>query len=124
MVPMSFPLLLIGPALVIDFLLSRNPGRNKWLEAAIVGPSYLAALIAVQWPFGDFMTSPLARNWFFGMNYFGYYMRPQDYHLVWQFEHPDATRALWLGLLIALVSATISTRIGLALGGMLSRLRR
>lgn len=125
MVPMTFPLLLIGPALVIDFLVNRYSNRNQWLQAAIVGPSYLAALIAVQWPFGDFMISPLARNWFFGMNYFGYYMRPQDYHFVWQFEAPAATRALfWLGVLIALVSATISTRIGLALGGMLRRLRR
>jgi hypothetical protein len=59
------------------------------------------------------------------MNYFGYYMRPQDYHLFWQFEAPAQTRGLFcLGLLIALISATLSTRIGFALGGMLSRLRR
>jgi ABC-type spermidine/putrescine transport system permease subunit II len=100
-------------------------GPNKWLVAAILGPAYLAALIAVQWPFADLMISSLARNWFFGMNYFGYFMRPQDYHFAWQFEPAVATRGLfWLGLLIALVSATISTRIGLALGGMLRRLRR
>jgi hypothetical protein len=124
MVPMSFPLLLIGPALVIDFFVNRMEKRNKWLEAAVLGPAYLVALLAVQWPFGDFMISPLARNWFFGMNYFGYFMRPQDYHFVWQFE-PAATRGLfWLGLLIALTTATLSTRIGLALGGMLRRLRR
>ena len=71
------------------------------------GSRYLAALIAVQWPFGSFMISPLARNWFFGMNYFGYFMRPQDYHFAWQFEARAATRGrFWLGLLIALITAT------------------
>jgi hypothetical protein len=125
MVPMSFPLLLIGPALVIDFVVNRMEKRNKWLEAAILGPAYLAALIAVQWPFGSFMISPLARNWFFGMNYFGYFMRPQDYHFAWQFEPGAATPGwFWPGLLIALTTAAISTRIGLALGGMLRRLQR
>ena len=125
MVPMTFPLLLIGPALVIDFLVNRLENRNRWLQAMILGPSYLATLIAVQWPSADFMVSPLARNWVFGMKYFGYYMRPQDYHEFWEFAASASSRWwFWLGLLIALTTATISSRIGLAFGGMLRRLQR
>jgi len=52
-------------------------------------------------------------------------MRPQDYHFAWQFEPGAATPGwFWPGLLIALTTAAISTRIGLALGGMLRRLQR
>jgi hypothetical protein len=59
------------------------------------------------------------------MKYFGYYMRPQDYHEFWEFAASASSRWwFWLGLLIALTTATISSRIGLAFGGMLRRLQR
>ena len=71
------------------------------------------------------MISPLARNAVFGMNYFPYQMPPSLYNQAYQFQHYEATRsAFWLGMAIALISAILASRVGLAFGDWLSRIRR
>jgi hypothetical protein len=65
--------------------LNRFSERGKFVQAVIAGTGFLAVMLALQWPFGNFLNAPLARNWVFDMNYFGYFMRPSDYHLAWEF---------------------------------------
>jgi hypothetical protein len=94
MVPLPFPLLLIFPALAIDWILRKagesycvsnsfgqigndSPSPTNGERATVSGPFYrialaivlgavfFAILIAVQWYFSKFMLSPYARNWFF-----------------------------------------------------------
>jgi hypothetical protein len=65
MVPPSFPLLLVVPALAIDLLLGRAGRRHDWLMSIALGLGFVALLLAVQWFFGEFLLSPAARNYFF-----------------------------------------------------------
>jgi len=125
MVPLNFPLLLIFPAIALDLIRNRFAGRNKWLLALAAGSAFLATLFAVQWFFGDFMISALARNAFFGMNYFPYQEPPSMYQLAYQFQKLEPTRpAFFAGMGIAWVSAMISSRVGIAFGDWLLRIRR
>jgi hypothetical protein len=82
-------------------------------------------MIAVEWPMGSFLISPLAENRIFGTNYYAYMMRPSDYHFAHQFDITEKTRAeFWLGLLIAFAAAIVTTRVGLAWGDWMRRVRR
>src|SRR5580692_8114457 len=72
LVPLEFPILLFAGAAALDFLLDRLAGRKKWLQAAVAGAGFLLAMIAVQWPMGKFLISPLAENRIFGTNYYSY----------------------------------------------------
>lgn len=125
MIPLGFPLLALPGAAMLDYILQHFGDRSKLKQAAIAGGGFLAVMLAVQWPFGNFLNSTLARNWIFGMNYFGYFMRTSDYHLAWQFSYYEKTRAqFWIGIGIALVASMISARLGLAWGDWLRRIRR
>jgi hypothetical protein len=115
----------IVPAVALDWLLNHFGGKNKWLLAVMLGTAYLAIMLAVHWPFGDFMISPAARNWFFGQNYFPYMQSPSDYHYQWEFVDQAATTALFLrGMGIALATAVLGSRIGLGAGDAMRRLQR
>jgi len=125
MVPMGFPVLLVVPAFLLDLVMDRFGGRGKWFLSIVAGSAFLAALIAVQWPFGVFMISPAARNALFGQIYFPYQMPPSMYQLAYQFQSFEPTRsAFWLSLGIALVASILSVRVGLAFADWLSRIRR
>jgi len=123
MVPLQFPLLLFAPALAVDWLVERMAGRNRWLLALAVGGAFLAVLLAVEWPFSSFMVSPLARNWIFGMNYFGYQDAPSNYHLNWEFQK-EAAPVFWQNMAAAVVAVFLSSRFGLACGDWLRSLQR
>jgi hypothetical protein len=79
----------------------------------------------VQWPMGTFLVSPLAENRIFGTDYYPYMQRPSDYHYEHQFEFAEKTRGEFLlGLAFAFVAAILTTRIGLAWGDWMRRVRR
>jgi len=128
-VPMEFPLLLIAPAVALDFLwldeflvLDR---WNIWFQAAVGGAIFLAIFVAVEWPFASFLMSPASHNWFFGTHYFPYFEPPTSSAVLGRFVHMDKTvRAFWLGMTEALVFAILSVRLGLACGNWLRRIRR
>jgi hypothetical protein len=72
MAPPPFPLLLVVPALGIDLLMQRA-GRERgfWRDtglAIFLGYAFFFLLLAVQWPFSDFLLSKAARNAFFAGN--------------------------------------------------------
>jgi hypothetical protein len=125
LVPMEFPLLLFAGAAALDFLLDRLAGRNKWLQALVAGVGFVVVMIAVQWPAGSFLVSPLAENRIFGTDYYSYMMRPSDYHYAHEFFAWEKTRAdFWLGMVFAFVAAILTTRVGLAWGDWMRRVRR
>src|SRR5262249_40551166 len=58
MVPLSFPLLIICPALAVDWLM-RRMGRGRDGRLALwLGAAFFIVLLAAQWPFADFLLSP------------------------------------------------------------------
>jgi hypothetical protein len=125
MVPMQFPLLLIAPALAIDWTLRRWRAARGWVLALGLGAVFVAALLAVQWPFGTFLLSPYSRNWFFATHEFAYFVKsssPAARHQFFQWDR--STAELLRGLLLAVPLAAITARLGLAWGGWMSRVQR
>ena len=91
----------------------------------IAGAGFVAATLAVSWPFAYFMMSPDARNWVFTMHEFSYDTPPSQYHLAWTLRAYEQTRVeFWLGMLIALAATILSTRIGMLWGDWMRSIRR
>jgi hypothetical protein len=125
MVPLQFPLLLVVPALAIDWILRRWKGGQGWTLALALGAAFLGALLAAQWPFGSFLLTPYSRNWVFATHEFPYFISSTSAAVRNEFFPWDASRAALLrGLLLALPLATLSARLGLAWGGWMRRVQR
>jgi hypothetical protein len=124
-IPSGFPLLFVAPALALDSLWSRTRRWNRWVLAALSGLIFLAIFFAVQWPFADFLMSPASRNWVFGTHYLDYATRPESYmarNLFVPFE--PSGHSFRAELLMALAIAIVTSRIGLAWGSWMQRVRR
>jgi hypothetical protein len=124
-IPAGFPLLLIAPAAALDLLWSRTARWNKWLLAAVSGAVFLIVFMAAQWPFANFLMSPAARNWVFGSHYLDYATRPTSFsarHVFLNFE--QSGWSFRTEIMLALAAATLSTRLGLAWGSWMQRIRR
>jgi hypothetical protein len=125
LVPLEFPVLLFAGAAALDFLLDRMAGRNKWLQAVVAGVGFVFVMMAVEWPMGSFLISRLAENRVFGTDYYPYMQRPSDYHFNHEFWIYEQTRAgFWFGMVSAFVAAIVTTRVGLAWGDWMRKVRR
>jgi hypothetical protein len=124
MVPPSFPLLLVVPALLFDVVVTRFRGRRDWALAAVLGIAFVAAMLAVHWPWSEFLLSPAARNGFFLADRWDYMLRLGD----WRYEFWDAPAdgpgAFARGMAIAAALGILSSRLGLAWGSWMERVRR
>ena len=123
-IPPSFPMLLIVPAILIDLLWNRIGERNTLLVAAVSGPLFVLALVAVQWPFADFLMTGAARNRFFGAGYLDYGTPPWSAMATHRFLDPQHGLALWTGLAEAALYASISVWLGLLLGDWMRKIQR
>ena len=86
---------------------------------------FLASLLAVQWPFANFLMSPLARNMVFGTHYFDYGTPARSDYARYLFYVTDATAVqFWRGMLIAVVISCAMMWIGLHVGRTMQRVRR
>ena len=120
MVSPPFPLLLVIPAAVVDVLLRRSGG--DWRLAVLTGLGFLAAFVLTQWFLAEFLLSPHARNFFFGVDQWDYSSRlgPWRYRF-WRIEtDPVTPRGLAWAALIAVASA----RLGLWCGTWMARIKR
>jgi hypothetical protein len=125
LIPLRFPLLLIVPAIVADLLLRKLEQRPAWIKAALVGPAFVLSFLAVQWPFANFLMSPASRNWVFGTAYFAYFDPARFLYDPYKFVVAEKTRAAFLLLMAAaIVASIITTRLGLAWGDWMRRVRR
>jgi len=126
-VPPQFPMLLIVPALACDLLWQRMKARGPWLNAIAGGLLFLVILIAVQWPFANFLMSDYAKNWFFGSHHFGYYVHPNSSLRRGVFFTPANEKAL-SGFLVVMVQAAVASvlfsRLGLGFGNWLRTVQR
>src|SRR3954469_13220561 len=75
MVTLSFPLLVIVPAFLIDLVIHRFDDKLPLLPLALItGTVFVITFVAVQWPFASFlMYSPLARGPVFNAENFVYW---------------------------------------------------
>jgi len=98
-------------------------GRLAVWNGEELGLVFVAALIAVQWPFSAFLLSDAADNRFFARDgHWPYWSQPGDWmNSFWDQKEDPLTLK---GVLGAFVRAAISTRLGLWLGNYLLRLKR
>lgn len=127
MVPPSFPLLLIVPAIAVD-LVMRTVGRHSgfwwnFVTAFCCAVVFLGLLIAVQWPFSQFLLSPAADNWFFsGNRHWPYFAHMGEWHL--RFWRPEEDPFTAKGVFIAFALAFAKSRIAIAFGGWMRKAQR
>jgi len=122
MVPAPFPLLLVAPAFAIDVLLRRAGPGHDWRLAAVTGFAFLAVCFVVQWRFAEFLLSPDARNFFFGVDQWDYSSLVGPWRS--QFWRLRADPVTPQGLAIALLLAVTSARVGLWTGNWVAQVRR
>jgi hypothetical protein len=123
-IPWEFPLLLIIPAVIVDLILQRTDAWRPILRALVTGAAFLVTFIVVQWPFANFLMTPLARNRVFGTAYFDYGTSARSVYARYVFL-PEATPAqFWRGMLIALAVSSLMMWIGLRAGRGMQRVRR
>lgn len=125
LIPYGFPLLLIVPAFIADILLQRLEQRSFWIKALWVGPTFVLSLMAVQWPFANFLMSPASRNWIFGTAYFAYGEPAGVLFDPYKFNVVEKTPAEFvLTVMAALLVSVLTTRLGLSYGNWMRRVQR
>ena len=128
--PPYFPALLVVPALGIDWLRQRLNGKNPWLVSLALGAAFVALFAAVQWPMSSFMLSSASHNWFFNGGEWPYTARLSGFQQqFWAAGRSPQFGAsppppITVGLPIAAALAILSSRLGLAWGGWMARIRR
>jgi hypothetical protein len=135
LVPPGFPILLVGPALVVDLLLHRFPRGRDWLLAPAIGVAFIATLVLIQWPFSAWLLSLPQPNPVLGVGYWEYGAQLGSWTTSF-FDVPglEVSRTgqvgtvQWqqvaTGLLVAAGLATLSTRVGLWWGSWMERVKR
>jgi hypothetical protein len=128
--PPYFPVLLIVPALGVDVVRRKLANRNSWLLSLALGSTFVLLLFAVQWPFSSYMVTDASHNWLFNGQEWPYSTRPGPWqHLFWATERAaalgnPALSSVLPGIALAVLIATVSSRLGLAWGGWMARVRR
>ncbi len=124
-VPPDFPILLVAPALALDLLAPRLAHYRELTRAAVLGAVFVAALFLVQWPFADFLQSEHARNAIFATHLLPYGTHLDSYDARFLFAPIEKTSTRFvLNLVLAVVVAGLSTRLGTAAGNWMLRVRR
>ncbi|HEY2849137.1 MAG TPA: hypothetical protein VGI97_04615 [Gemmatimonadaceae bacterium] len=129
--PPYFPVMLVVPALGMDLVRRRLSAINPWLLSLALGVTFVALLCAVQWPVSSFMVHGNSQTWLLHGHEWPYSTRPGP----WQTRFWGSERSAvgmddpsflplvpWLCL--AAIGGTIASRIGLAWGEWMSRVRR
>ena len=115
--------MLVLPAAAIDLVMQRlnadSSHKHQWLATLVMGSTFLTVLLLVQWFFAEFMLSPAARNFLLGADQWDYTARLGD----WRYRYWGNTATLG-SLVIALIVALVTTRLGLWWGNWMVRVRR
>lgn len=125
LIPPDFPMLLIVPAVVFDLVRQHIATWGRWAQAATLGVAFFVSFIVVQWPFADFLMSPASRNQFFVTTNYPYFVPPTSAwvrNVYVPTEHSFGE--FWARMAIALGAAILMTRIGMAWGEWMRRIRR
>lgn len=124
-VPPPFPILVLPPALALDWLRPRLAERSLWVRAGLEGSAFLLLFAALQWPFASFLQTPWADNRFFVGNEFAFFQAAGSLPVRRLFYATEASALqFWLGLGLSLVLAVVTTSLGIAAGEWLRKLQR
>ena len=123
-IPPKFPILLIVPGIVMDLIWSNTRTWKPWLTALVTGPAFVLSLLAVEWPFADFLMTKGAANWFFATMYSSYNMPSTSYDVLRRFVNPESGVTLWSGIGLAVLFACLSTWLGIKLGRWMRGIQR
>jgi len=125
-VPSTFPMLLVVPALLCDLFLQGWGARLRaWRAGAAAGLIFMAGLLAVQWPFANFLLSPWSRNWFFYTDMHDFSTAVRSYtrrHEFFPWE--KSMTEFWTNLAIAFAASMIMSMLGLMMSRWLARVKR
>jgi hypothetical protein len=105
-------------------VMHRWRGGRGWGLAAVLSAVFLTTLFLVQWPFAEFLNSPLSHNFLFAQHLYPYVVAPDWALARGEFIRVARGAALLQGLLVAFGLGVLSARLGLAAGGWMSRVRR
>jgi hypothetical protein len=123
-IPPEFPLLILVPALLIDLFWART-GKWPWYSSALAASAvFVVAFFVVEWPFSEFLQSPLSRNWFFGTDYMGFGTQPTSLKALHQFFAMDSPAEFVRGLLVAWAAGAFALLFGGGRGEWLRRVER
>lgn len=123
--PYHFPMLLVIPALAVDFVMMKFRDKNKWILAAMLAVAFLIFFIPTQWYFSEFLLTEQARGWVFGRFSLPYFVNPDgNYRYLFYPGSVDSIFNMGIGLLYALVIGILSSRIALAWGNWMSQVKR
>ena len=120
MVGLSFPVLVIVPAIGVDLVMQRLRLRPALL-APLLSFAFLALFLVVQWPFASFLMTESARNWFFNAENFVYWAPPTAAQTSRIFRDTDN---LVPQLANAWATGALSAYVGIWFGIWMSRVRR
>jgi hypothetical protein len=115
------------PFHIVNFLVTkqRQESWNRWLQATVAGVVFVLALVAIQWPFGNFLMSSAARNWIFGTQYHPY-MASAEWgsvrNMFWQFETTSAQ--FWRNMAWAFFAAIYGIRLAIVFGNWMRKVQR
>jgi hypothetical protein len=124
-IPMAFPLLLMVSGLALDLLWRATKTRKPWLQAASTGMVFLVCFVSLQWPFANFLMSPLSRNRIFGTHYFAYDDTAGFMYDPYKFQASENTRVqFWIVMTLALIAAILTTRLGFIWANWIKRVQR
>jgi hypothetical protein len=120
-IPLEFPMLVIAPAFAFDLVRPRLDSLPRWRRALVYGPLFVAVILAVQWPFAEFLMTEHARNWIFGTHYLPYMMHPRWYEPQYLFM-PESD--LVGGLVQAVIAGCLTSYLGLLVGDAMRKAKR
>ncbi|AXC13131.1 hypothetical protein ACPOL_3852 [Acidisarcina polymorpha] len=124
LVPAKFPILIIVPALALDLLWKRTRAWKTWQVALLSGAVFVAVLVAVEWPVASFLMTPASANRFFGTMYFDYNSPSWGVDRLRQFIETQQGLALFRGLSLAAICASVGVWIGLSFGSWMRKVQR
>ena len=124
-IPWEFPLLIVVPALAMDLILQRSSAWRPIAGGLVAGLVFLITFMVVQWPFANFLMSPLARNRFFGAQYMDFSTPPQSFYARNEFFFNESTpQQFWRGMLIAALISCLTMWVGLRAGQAMQKVKR
>jgi hypothetical protein len=124
---LGFPLIMIVPALVLDFIYNKFSHQNDWILSVFMGLAYLSVFFLFNYYWGYFIhESEYSRNWFFGSDNWSY-QNDMTWDGRYKLDRSWTTHG-WLNwvkeLGIAAVLSIISIRLSLKWGSWMKKVVR
>jgi hypothetical protein len=124
-IPWEFPLLIVVPAVATDLLLRRTNGWRPIVRALASGGVFFVSFVLVQWPFANFLMTPLARNRFFGTEYMDFSTPARSVYARYLFATREATSMqFWRSMVVAAIASWLFVWLGLHAGRAMQKVRR